>query len=110
MKVNRYIQIQAVKLHDNSLIPIWDERISFHNGEDCSDYVRVSGVYQDIHNVTSAVYDLETRTVLTGVEIDFYPDKTEFQKGGKVLYETARYRHLKEAAIDISYLKNTICQ
>jgi hypothetical protein len=100
MEINRYVLIQAVLTENNELIPIWDERISFHKSEDYGNYISLEGHYKNFYSLTECIYDLQTKTIQTGIEIEQYPDSTEFEKGETVYYEVdGKYQHLKEAVI-----------
>lgn len=99
MEINRYVLIQAVKTDDNELIPIWDERVSFVKSKDCGNSVKLNNHYKEYHSLTECIYDLQTKSVQRGLELDQYPI-TKFKKGESIFYEIdTHYRHLKEAVI-----------
>ena len=107
MNVTRYIKIQAVKLKDNELVPIWDSRITYEKSDNYGEMLKFDGLRNDIFEVIECVYDLKTRTLSAGIEIDFYPsDKDkEFTIGETVYYEKIGcHRKLEETSIvDILY-------
>jgi hypothetical protein len=99
-EINRYILIQAVLTENNELIPIWDKRISFHKSKDYGNYISLEGYYKNFYSLTECIYDLQTKSIQIGIEIEEYPDSTEFEKGETVFYEVdGKHKHLKEAVI-----------
>jgi hypothetical protein len=100
MEINRYVLIQAVKTDDNEIIPIWDERVSFVKDKDYGNLVKIVGYHNHFYNLTECVYDLQTKSVQKGIEIDQYPNITDFKKGEIIFYEVnGSYKHIKEAVI-----------
>jgi len=104
-QIDRYVIIQAIKTIDNNLIPIWNDDIIFDDSEfdDIGNRIRLNGCkYLD---VVECIYDLKTKQISKGIELDYYPidDALEFKKGQNVLYEKS-YRKLSECTIvDIVY-------
>lgn len=105
MEIRRRIVVQAIKTKENELIPIWDDRVEYENTEMFGKVLSVKDEFGTHHSLVECIYDLKTRKLEIGIELDFYPneDKLDFKKGEKVLYEQ-KHRHLSEATIsDIVY-------
>lgn len=108
MDLERYIVVQGVKLRDNTIIPIWDTRINFEETEDYGNKIAISGMsHERIYDTVQCIYDLKTKTISIGVELDYYPlnDLNSFKVDEIVLYEKSN-RTLKESKIvDIVFEK-----
>lgn len=103
MEIKRYITIQAVKTRKDIIVPIWDERLQFSISEDVGERFYFENRYY--YNTIECIYDLETKKISTGIEIDHIPSETEFQKGETVYYEIS-HRSLSESKIvDIKFEK-----
>lgn len=101
MDIKRYIIIQAIKTEDNKLIPIWDENITYSKSDDCGATLSINGHRKTYFNTVECIYDLKTRNIEMGVEIDYYPTDKElkFKKGEEILFEVGNNRELAEAKI-----------
>lgn len=101
MDVKRRIIIQAIKTNDNELIPLWDERVTFEKTEDCGNGIRVKDIRGFFFNTVECMYDLKTRTVEAGIELDVYPDEKdlEFKVEEAILFEKSS-QVLTEAKIE----------
>ena len=102
MNVERYIFTQGVKLKDNSIIPICDERIVIEESQDYSNYITIKGMpHEEIHYIEECIFDLMTKTISSGISLDYYEDNKAnggFTIGESVMYEKSS-RLLKEAKI-----------
>jgi hypothetical protein len=101
MDIKRYVIAQAVKTKENELIPIWDERVEFEKTEMYGNVIKLKDSYRHEHfNLVECIYDLKTKQIETGVELNYYPDEKalEFKKGETVLFEKS-HRNLAEAKI-----------
>lgn len=76
MEITRYIVIQVIKTKDNVLIPLWHEGISYD--KDHYDYKVIKFENQEYHSIVDAIYDLKTKKLSPGVELDYYPEKTDY--------------------------------
>ena len=98
--LQRFIVIQAIKTNNNELIPIWDKRVSF---EKTNDYGNVINIKDDYHNyciLTECVYDLKTKELSIGIELDLYPDLNKLSyKKDDIVYVEAGHHELYEAKI-----------
>ena len=107
MNITRYIIIQAVKLKNNELVPIWDSRISYEKSDDYGEMLKFDGSRHDIFELVECVFDLKTKKISAGIEIDYYPlpEDRQFTIGETVYYEkSGSYRKLVETMIvDIEY-------
>lgn len=96
MDIKRYIVIQALKTETNELIPFWSDRLKFTPTGDCGDSVLLDGnSWKNYFSFVDCIYDLKTKTISMGVEINSYPDinRLEFKINESVYYET-KHRHL----------------
>lgn len=104
MRVSRYILVEGVKTKDNQILPIWDSRINYTKSDDYGDMLSVED-NRNIIDTIECIYDIKTKTISAGVEINIYPslDEMKLKKGEKVLYEKT-HKHLFETSIiDIEY-------
>jgi hypothetical protein len=104
MEIKRNIIVQAILTKDNELIPIWDERIEFEKTDMYGNILRLKGQYgNDHHHLTECIYDLKTKQLSIGIELDYYPDNNEipYSVGETILHEAERFSHrtLSEAKI-----------
>lgn len=105
MDVTRFITVTAVLSSKNELIPIWDERIRYSKSEMYGHEVEIEGE-RGSKNLVECIYDLKTKTLSAGIEIDVYPqkDKLEYKIGEEVLVEVGLNRVLEKTKIvDIVY-------
>lgn len=100
MDLERRIIVQAIKLKDNTLVPIWDERIVFEKTEMYGNIVKLKGEFDTHVNLIECVYDIKTKKLEVGIELDIYPSEEdlEFKKGENVFFEKS-HRVLGEAVI-----------
>ena len=106
MDIKRYVVIQAIKTKENEFIPVWDDRIIFEKTEMFGNVIRLKdNLYSEYFNLVECIYDLKTKKVELGVELNYYPIEKdlEFKKGEIVLFEI-KHRELSELKIsDIVY-------
>lgn len=100
MGIKRHILTQAVKTKQNELIPIWDERIVFEKTEMYGNVITLKGDRNNYYNVVECIYDLKTKKIEIGIELNYYPNGNdlEYKKGETVLFEKST-RNLAEATI-----------
>lgn len=104
MTIKRRILTQGI-IVDNEIIPIWDDRIEFRKTGMFGNSLYIEGDNVEKINVVECIYDIKTKKVSTGIEINRYPDgdKLGFKKGDNILVEVSG-RKLREAQIkDIVY-------
>jgi hypothetical protein len=104
MEIKRRILTQGI-IVNNEIIPIWDDRIEFRKTEMFGNSLYLEGDNVEKFNIVECIYDIKTKKVFTGVELNRYPDedKLEFKKGDNILVEVSG-RKLREAQIkDIVY-------
>jgi len=101
MGIERRIVIQAVLTKEKELIPIWDERFQFQTSDDYGDVITMKGdsSYHYL-NVVECIYDLKTRKLSAGIDLDVYPKKDEFEIGEQVYVETNKPYTLREDEVD----------
>lgn len=86
MELKRYIVVPVIITQDKTLIPLWDERVKCEKGE--YDWqAKIEGGNWRGETVVEAIFDLKTKTLSLGTEIDYYPETKEFKEGDTVLYE-----------------------
>ena len=105
MNIDRYVMVRAIKTSDNELIPIWDGRLTYGKDSECGSYLRIKDKYGEIFSTVECVYDLKTRTLSSGIELNHYPEKLDFEKDEEVYYEI-KYRQLDISKI-IEIVYNT---
>lgn len=103
MSIERLITIQAIKTIDNDIIPIWDKRISFEKHESYGNLIKVKDDHNTYHNFTEVIYDIKTREISTGIDLDYYPEKTEFVIGEDVLVEDSHSSYYDSKVVDIQW-------
>jgi hypothetical protein len=105
MKIKRYIIVQAIKEKDNTLIPIWDDRIIFENTEMYGNTIKLKDNYHDHFQLIDVLFDLKTKKLETGIEINNYPDekKMEFKKDQEILHEVSHRNLYKRTIKEIVY-------
>jgi hypothetical protein len=99
METKRRILVQAIKTEDSSLIPIWDERIVFEKSDMFGNSIQLKGSSKD-YSVIECIYDIKTRQLELGIELDYYPNhkELEFKINDEVFYEVS-YKNLSIAKI-----------
>ena len=100
--ISKFNIIKAIKTKQNEIIPIWDDRIEFHKTELYGNVINIKGEH-DIYNLIEVVYNLETREISAGVELDIYPNITEFIKDEIVLSEVKYSSYRIDKIIDIIF-------
>lgn len=100
--VTRYINIKGIKV-GNTLVPIWDKGISFEKDDDMGEFIRYE--HDRIYQLVECVYDLKTRTLSPGIEVDLYPDedKNELKIGMSCFYETSHHKLTEVTITDIIF-------
>ena len=100
MDIKRYVIVQAIKTKQNELIPIWDERIVFTKTKEVGSIITLKGEHNEYYSVVECIYDLKTKNIELGVELNYYPNENdlEFKKDQTILFEKS-HRKLAEAII-----------
>ena len=106
MNIERYQIVKAINTKEG-LIPIWDSRITFQEDDVVGQSISVKGdtLFKEYFSLLDCIYDLKTRELNVGIEINVYPDenKLAFKKGESVFYEQS-HKVISEAKIsDIVY-------
>lgn len=103
MEIKRYILIQAVKLKDNTLIPIWDDKISFKKTEMYGNQIEVNG--ETYYDLVETVYDLKKKKLKIGIELNYYPPakKIEYKIYENVLYDKGGRKLSSQIISDIVF-------
>lgn len=105
MDITRYITIQAIKTRNNEIIPLWDNRLKFEKTEMYGNQITFSETYEKFFNTIEAIYDLKTKSISTGVEVDIYPEKNTypFEINEEVMYEVSHKKLTKVSIVDIIF-------
>lgn len=94
--IEKYIIVKAMWT-ENELIPIWDKRLVFHDYDEES-YITLQG-NQRFYDLVDCVYNLETKELSLGTDIDIYPDSIEY-KIGDTVYVKKDIRHISKTTIE----------
>jgi hypothetical protein len=105
--VSRKILVQALQLENGELIPLWSDRITYHN-DSLGKYLSVDKSIKCYTNIIECIYDLKTRKLEIGIELNYYPDKLSFEKGEEVLFEKSHKKLSKAIIADIIYKDFTV--
>ena len=101
--MNKYINIQGIKTEDNEIIPIWDNRIKYHNDDFYGKYLTLEGSYTKYITLIDCIYNIKTKEISIGIEVNNYPTKLDFTKGQEVYYEKSHRELAKSTIKDIIY-------
>jgi hypothetical protein len=104
MEISRYITTQGVLLKDKTIIPIWDSRATFSKNEMYGNQISVEGERQNTYSLVECIFDLKTKTISAGIDIDIYPDlsKLEHKINDIVLFED-KSKHSLTKIVDIIF-------
>jgi hypothetical protein len=100
--ISKFNIVKAIKTKHNEIIPIWDNIIEFHKTELYGNVIKIKGG-NDTYNLIEVIYNLETREISAGVELDIYPNITEFAKDEIVLSEVQHSSYRIDKIIDIIF-------
>lgn len=106
MEITRYIVVQAIKKRDNTLVPIWDESVELQHTQECGNEIVLNKDFREKYfSVVECIYDLKSRKLSAGIEIDVYPTEKDssFKKGETVLFEQNSKVLQETKIIDIVY-------
>ena len=100
METERYIITQAVIAKDKTIIPMWDDRIVFEKSKMFGNQIFLKGEPLNEYRLVECLYDLKTKKLEMGVEINYDPDKNklDFKEGQAVFFEVSA-RTMAEAKI-----------
>lgn len=107
MHVTRYIVIQAIKTPTNELIPFWSDRLKHEHLGDCGDSVLLDNYSsQNYFGFVDCIYDMKTRTISAGIELNHYPDQKhlEFKIDESVYYEVKNKEIGLSKLVSIDYI------
>ena len=103
MNIERYIIVQAIQIKENEFIPIWDNRLIF-DGE-IESYESIILDDTRYTSVVECIYDLETKNITLGTELNYYPESEDFKIGNSVYYEVTSKKLTESKISDIVYEK-----
>lgn len=106
MSIQRYIPTKAVLDKDNKLVPIWDSNIKFNESDYYGYFLTFEGGLRSKHlPLVDCIFDLKTKQLSTGIELESYPESTFLKKGDSAYYEKS-HRQIQEVIIaDIVFEK-----
>jgi len=90
MGIERYIITQGVKTKENTIIPIWDERLVFEKSEH-GNIIKMKGSdFVEYFSLIECIYDLKKKKIEIGIELNVYPieNNINFKKGEEVYFES----------------------
>lgn len=101
MDIKRYITIQAIKTNKNEIIPIWDDRIIYEKSDHSGEYLKLNGNYEKYYTFIECLYDLKTKQISAGIDINIYPSIEELRfKIGEVVYFEFDQKQIREEKIE----------
>jgi hypothetical protein len=80
MEIKRYILTQGVLLSDKTILPIWDSRITFSKSEMYGNQLNIEGERNHTYSVVECIFDLKTKTISSGIDLDIYPNKEKLER------------------------------
>jgi hypothetical protein len=104
MDIKRYILTQGILLDDKTIIPIWDSRIEFEKTDMYGNVITFDGSYKTYHSLIECIFDLKTKTISPGIDLDIYPNKENLKHkiNDIVLFED-RQKHTLTKIVDIIF-------
>ena len=106
MNLQRYVLTQGVLLEDKTIIPIWDSRLEFVKTEMYGNTININdgNIREKFHDVVQCIYDLKTKTISAGIDLDIYPDLTKLNHkvNDIVLFEN-KWNHTLSKIVDIIF-------
>jgi len=98
--IKRYVLTKGFLNEDKKIVPFWDPSVLFLKDDDYNK-VKLDNTWRgECHEFIDCVYDMKHKTLSLGIEINIYPEKTEFVVGQKVLSEVPKkHRHLRQNEI-----------
>ena len=103
MKPERFVLVQALQKDDNTLIPVWDESVTYSKSEMYGGEVKLKNDFRNTTRLVDCIFDIKTKSFSMGVELDYYPDKLEFEKDQDVMYEVSHRKLRKSKIVDIVF-------
>lgn len=101
MEIIRYITVKAIKRADNVLIPLWQEGITYEKDVHGSKVLKYDNV--KYYSIVEAIFDLKTKNLSPGVELDYYPDETEYKVDQIVMQEQKGRVLSRQKVVDVVY-------
>lgn len=90
--------VKAIMTLKNEIIPFWDPRISYDKSPDYGERVKIPE--EMFSNFVDVMFDLKTKTLSTGIELDHYPDESKLTfKVDDEVYVEVEHRYLRESKI-----------
>lgn len=101
MTIERYIIVQAIQIKENEFIPIWDNRLIFDGEIESYESIILDGTRYT--SVVECIYDLETKNLTLGTELNYYSESKDFKIGDSVYYEVTSKKLAESKIWDIVY-------
>lgn len=107
MSITKKILVQGIKLKDGIIIPIWDDRITIVKTDMYGTVIEVNynGNIQQIFSTIECIYNIKTKKIELGVELNYYPTNTEllYHENDKILYEKSHHILVEDTIKKIVY-------
>jgi hypothetical protein len=101
MEIKRYILTQGVLLSDNTLIPIWHPNLVFEKTEMYGNQIYLEGVRGMYYNTVECIYDLKTKQLSLGIEIDIIGKNSPSHNIGTLVLFEDNSQHILTKIVDI---------
>ena len=103
MDITKRIIVQAIKTKDNILIPIWDKRLVFEKAKDYGNQISIEADRGKYYSVIECIYNLKTKQLEVGIDLDIYPKDLEFKINESILFEKENRKILELTVTDVLY-------
>lgn len=104
MSIQRYIPTKAVLDKDNMLVPIWDLNVKFNESDYYGDFLTFEGDHHSKHiSLVDCIFDLKTKQLSPGIEVDIYPKSTNFKKKEVALFKVSHHKLKEVKIVDIVF-------
>lgn len=99
---SKLINIKGIKTRKNEIIPIWDERIKYHESEIYGPSYIIGN--ERTYDLINLVFNIETKEISEGIIIELYPDKI-YNIGDEILIEESYHNLVLKKVVDIKFEK-----
>lgn len=104
MDVKRYNLVKGIVTREKEIIPIWDSRLHFEKTDLYGNIITFDN-QRDHYHLQDIVFDLVTKNLSLGIDIDIYPTLNDKDRGigSIVLFEKNHSKNILTKIIDITY-------
>lgn len=103
MSQERFVLVQALQTKGGELIPVWDESVTYSKSEMYGGEVGLVDEFRNAARLIECILDIKTKKLSTGIVLDYYPNKLDFQKGQTVMYEVSHRKLKMSKIVDIVF-------